>query len=432
MKRITLILLALCLTAPLFAGDADSAVLSISGDATTTFGVDLMSMATGFTNTLNAKLRLDFKPATTAKKSGSEEGAIYGEILFDEISIYTRQINNVDDNDADLEMDIDLEYAKIMGPNWWFSVKTFDDNIDYENATQNGILGVVAAWDGQLDEVGNNLSGNGGFEAGFSVPDVASVEVSAFSLTDWTAAEDSEDKNAYGVKAEVIVSAISNLTLKAALNMGFGAGESTTLNDDMGFGANLAYAISAGEGITITPDVGVDAKMLDGGGMNLAIGNGLKITLPGSEVTGAEDAIKNDAGTSKAWDDGVNSGLTLGWSYYMPYEADAQLDLQAHVGLSMIENLVVAAGFEATDLLSDANDIGFAVWTKYTAGNIAPYAGLFMLMDDADADEMVAEAGVAITNIVPLTSLYLDWNSGNLSLDEPDLGIVKFAVKVSY
>jgi hypothetical protein len=386
---------------------------------------------------------LDFKPEATAMMSGSEEASVYGEIKFDEISVYTRKIDNTDDNDADLEMDIDLEYAKIVGPNWWISVKAQDDNIDYENAIQNGIIGVAAAWDGQMDNVGNNLDSTGGFEAGLSIPDIASIELSAFSLTSWTAAEDNPDKNAYGIKAEVILSAIPGLTLKAAVNTGFNAGAATTLNDDLGFGGLLSYALAVSDDITITPEIGVDVKMLDAGGMNMAIGNGLKITLPGSEITAAEDAIQEythydnvaatgDSFTSVAWDDGVNSGLTLGWSYFMPEGGDAQLGLQAHLGLSMIENLEVAAAVEMTDLLATTNDTGIAAFLKYTAGNIVPRAGVFMLMDDAGADKMVVEAGLAINNVVPLTSILIDWNSGNLQAAEADLGLLSIAVQVDY
>lgn len=438
MKKIALVLLCLAIALPLFAGDADNAAVTISGDATTTFGVDLDTMATGFTNTLNAKLQMDFKLETSAVGSGMEDGAIYGEVKIDEISIKTKQVNNADDNDADLEMDVDLEYAKIMGPGWWLSVKGQDDNIDYENASQNGIIGVAAAWDGQMDNVGNNLDSSGGFEAGIDLGGAATVEVSFFSLTDWT--DTTADDNAYGVKAEAIVTAVDNLTLKAAVNTGFGADAATTLNDDLGFGGLLSYAIVVNDDVTITPEVGADIKMLDAGGMNMAIGNGLKVTLAGSEITAAEDGIKDDAGTSLAWDDGVNSGLTAGWSYYMPDGGDASLGVQAHLGLSMIENLQIAAGFEASDLLADSGDMGLAVYGDYTMGDIKPFGGVFMLLDNeanggSDANT-VLEAGLVWSNIVPKTSLTVQYNSGNLAADdtgdETDPGILTVAVKVAY
>jgi hypothetical protein len=474
MKKITLALLVLFIALPLMAGDEDNATLTISGDATTTFGVDLDTNATGFQNALNAKLQLDFKLETSAVSSGMDMGPIYGEVKIDEISIKTKQVNNADDNDADLEMDIDLEYAKIMGANWWVSVKGHDDSIDYENATQNGIIGVAAAWDGQMDNVSNDAGGVGGFEAGLTLPDIAAIEVSLFSLNDWTSTAGVDEDNAYGLKASVALKAVPDLTLEAAFNMPFGDFTTTTAaadavydwedtDDDpstapvwteqtaasaastsspaMGFGGKVAYKIAVGD-ISITPEVGVDAKMLDGGGMNLAIGNGLTVGLGGSEVTAAEDSIKDDAGTSKAWDDGVNDGLTLGWSYYMPDGGDASLGLQAHVGIGMIDNLNLALGFEASDLMAEdsSGDMGLAVYGDYAIGDIKPFAGVFMLLDNEDNGgsdgEAIVEAGVSISNIVPKTTLTVQYNSGNLLADdtgdELDPGILQISVKVAY
>lgn len=470
MKKLGLVLLVLGVAFPLLAGDVDDAAVTISGDATTTWGIDLDSNATGFQNALNAKLQLNFKLGTSVTGSGSEDGAIYGEVKIDEIEIKTKQVNNADDNDADLEMDIDLEYAKIMGSNWWVSVKGHDDAIDYENATQNGILGVAAAWDGQMDNVSNDAGGIGGFEAGFDLPDLASIEVSVFSINDWTSVAGVDD-NLYGMKASVALKAVENLTLEAAFNMPFGDASKTTaatdavygwIDDDsddttapvwgvetaataastttygMGFGGKVAYALSFGD-ITVTPEVGVDAKMLDGGGMNLAIGNGVKIGLGGSEITAAEDGIKNDAGTSKAWDDGVNDGLTVGWSYYMPDGGDASLGLQAHFGLGTIENLGLAVGFEASDILADDGDMGLAVYGDYDLGMIKPFAGVFMLLDNEDNGgsdaETVLEAGVSV-DLFPKTTLTVQYNSGNLAADdageEIDPGILQISVKVAY
>lgn len=429
MKKIALVLLALAITFPLVAGDVDGATVSISGDATTTFGIDLDTNATGFTNTLNAKLKLDFGLGTEGTGSGMEDGAIYGEVLFDEIAITTIENNNADIADGLLEMDIDLEYAKIIGPTWWVSVKGSDAGIDYENATQNGIIGVAAAWDEQADNAGNAVASSGGFEAGLDLG-VASVELSAFSMTDWT--DTSDDDNAYGVKAELILSAVENLTVKAAVNTGFGADADTTLNDDLGFGALLSYAIGVNDDVTITPEIGLDIRMLDDdAGMNMAIGNGVTITLAGDEIEDAEDAVQDSAGDSYAWDDGVNSGLTLGWSYYIPADdtIDPSLGLQAHLGVSMIENMQLAIGFEASDLMdSDNGQMGLAVYADYVAGIVKPYGGMFMLVDG----EMILDLGLELNDILPHVSLAIRYNSGDLAADTPVNGIAKVEAKVSY
>lgn len=448
MKKFALVFLAFVIALPLIAADFpvgavvadDGAVFSISGDATTTFGIDLDSMATGFTNTLNAKLKLNFKPDATQTGSGADDGTVYGEIKFDEIAITTMENNNADDNDADIEMDIDLEYAKIMGPMFWISVKGEDAGVDYENAMQNGIIGVAAAWDGQMDSVSNTVDSNGGIEAGLDIAGAATIELSFFSMTDWT--DTSDDDNAYGIKASAALTAVDGLTVEAAMNTGFGTASGTSLNDDMAIGGKLAYAISIGEDMSITPEVAVDVLL--GTDTDIAIGNGLKFSLGGDEATAAEDAIADDDGTSKAWDDGVNSGLTVGWDFYMPGAtgADNALGIQAHFGYTMVENLVLAAGFEASDLMASdsSGDMGFAVYGQYTIGAIKPYGGLFMLRDNeangGSDGEMIIEAGVAMADILPHISFYIEYNSGNLSADdtgdEADPGIIKLKAKVAY
>ena len=463
MKKLTLVVLALLLALPLFAGELDNAVFKISGDAKTIFGIDLMSMATGFENKLTAKLQLDFGPESdNIVKNGSEEGAIYGEIKFDEINVFTREINNTDDNDADLEMDIDLEYAKIIGPNWWVSVKGPDDSIDYENGVQNGIFGLADPmeadrWDGQPDNLVVDNGGNAGIDAGIMIPDIAEIGLGVFSLTDYKATGD--DKNGYGVEVSLSLKAVENLTFDLSAVMGFNTGAAagaTDTRDDIGFGALLKYAIKVNDDITITPEIGADIAMRDDDTMAMAIGNGLKITLPGSEITKTEDFFGKDDDDDNAanwgWDDGVNSGINVGWCYYMPSGtgAVAQLGLQAHVGLSMIEGLEVAIGFESADLMNNG-DMAIGALLRYTAGSFVPYAGVFNYMDNDDVlttgatgwsesvagddNIMIAQAGFALNNIVPLTNIMLDWASGDLTAEagqEADLGIVRATVQVKY
>jgi hypothetical protein len=361
-------------------------------------------------------------------------------------------------------MDIDLEYAKIIGPNWWISVKGPDDSIDYENGVQNGIFGLADPmeadrWDGQPDNLVVDQGASGGIDAGLMIGDIAEIGLGLFSLTDYKATGD--DKNGYGVEVSLSLKAVENLTLDLSVLAGFGTGvtaPATSTEDDIGFGAKLAYALKINDDITITPEIGADIAMRDDDTMAMAIGNGLKITLPGSEITKTEDFFGKDDDDDNAanwgWDDGVNSGITVGWSYYMPSGAGAvaELGLQAHIGLSMIEGLEVAIGFESADLLNNG-DMAIGALLRYTAGSFVPYLGVFNYMDNDDVlttgatgwsesaagddNIMIAQAGFALNNIVPLTNIMLDWASGDLSAGDdggadPDLGIVRATVQVKY
>lgn len=445
MRKLVIVFLALVVALPLVAGDVDNASVSLSGDATTKFGIDLDTNATGFTNSINAKVQLNFGLDDTAIGSGSDEGDIYGEVKIDEIEIKTTKLN---DSGAEVGtlvlMDIDLEYAKLMGPGWWVSVKGADDTVDYEEvATGAGAtLGITSGGYGNdpLNNVENDNGATGGFEAGIDIADAAEVQFSLYSLTPWTSMLDTSDDNAYGAKIEASLTAVDNLTFKAAMNMGFGATETTTLNDDMGFGALVGYDVAVNDDITITPTVGLDVKMLDAGGMDMAIGNGLMISLPGDSFD-PEDILEDDAGNVYGWDsdDGIDSGINIGWSYGMPDGADPTLGFLVAAGIGMVENLAFVASFEASDLLADSGNMGFGAYGEYTIGDITPYAGAYMVFDNEDNGGWDAftlfEAGLSY-NIFPHTYVLVDYHSGNLAADdsgdEADPGLLTIGLKVKY
>ena len=70
------------------------------------------------------------------------------------------------------------------------------------------VLGFLAALPFS-SRVAERLS-TGGFEFGYTMPELLAVELSLFSMTAWT--DTTDEKNAYGMKAEVSVLAVTGLT----------------------------------------------------------------------------------------------------------------------------------------------------------------------------------------------------------------------------
>ena len=112
----------------------------------------------------------------------------------------------------------------------------------------------------------------------------------------------------------------------------------------------------------------------------------------------------------------------------MPDVGDAALGLQAHLGLSMIENLQVAVGFEAADIMDADAAMGFAAYLDYTMGMAMPYFGLFSEIDG----KMIINAGLVLTDVFPHVSFAVRYNSGDLAADTAVTGVAKIEAKVSF
>ena len=447
MKKITLALLMLCIALPLMAGDADGAAIDIEGSATTTFGIDLDSGATGMQNSVSAKIEFHLNaPITSSLKSGSEDGGIYGEILLDEI--YMDTVDSGDSVEVYWDTDIAVDYAKIMGPGFWVSLVGPDNSMDFEDSVRDMHLGINSTYGGGLNAISYAQTSSGGIEGAFTIDGVGSFGASVFSLTDWN--DTSDDKNAYGATVEASISAVENLAFNAGFGMGFGTGATSTLNDAITAGTSLSYKIMLGETMYIQPVIGFDL-LLDGDAMSYAIGNGLNIGLGGAAIANSDSTISyrtapgSDAMTEIAFEDDTAAGLGLIWDYYQGPEAAGVtpagvLDLYAEAALTMIPDMEVAVGFAMDDVLADVSAMGFGTYISYTLGSTFIDVGFVMEMDnEADGGTqdgtMVANAGISITDFIPLVDLHIDWWSGNLSADtgeEIDLGLVKVAVTLAY
>lgn len=449
MKKITLALLVLFIALPLMAGDADEAAIDIEGSATTTFGMDLDSGATGMQNSVSAKIEFHLNaPTTSSTHSGSEDGAIYGEIMLDEI--YMDTVDSADSVEVYWDVDIAVDYAKIMGPGFWISLVGPDNSMDFEDSVRDEHLGIATSYGGGLNAISYAQSSSGGIEGAYTIDGLATIGASVFSMTDWN--DTSDDKNAYGATVELSLSAVDNLTFDAGFGMGFGAAEASTLNDAITAGAKVGYKAMLGETMYLQPIVGFDL-LLDGEAMSYAIGNGLTFGLGGSSIANSDSTLSyrtaagaGDGMTEVAFEDDTADGIAVIWDYYQGPEAagvtpDGVLDLYVEAGVTLIPDAQIAIGFAMDDVLAEVSAMGFGTYLGYTLGSVYIDGGFVMKIDnEADGGSqdglMVANAGISITDFIPLVDLHIDWWSGNLDTtdtgEEADLGIVKVAVTLAY
>jgi hypothetical protein len=445
MKKITLALLVLFIAVPLMAGDADAASVDLEGNATTTFGMDLDSGATGLKNSVTAKIEFHLNyPETVITSSGSEDGAIYGEIKLDEI--YMDTVDSGDATDVTWDVDVAVDYAKIMGPGFWISLVGPDNSMNLVDSPRDAHLGIVTTYGGGMDMLNYAQSSSGGVEGAYTIDGIATIGASFFSMTDWN--DTSDDKNAYGATVELSLSAVENLGLDLGFGMGFGADEASTLNDAMTAVAKLSYKVMLGETMYVQPIVAFDLLM-DGDDMSYEIGNGLLVGLGGSSIANSDSTIHyrtaagaGDGLTEVAFEDDTADGIAVMWDYYQaPGDGvDAVLDIYAEAGVTLIPDAQIALGFAMDDAMGEVPAMGFGAYLGYTLGSAYVDVGYVMLMDnEADGGSqdglMVANVGLSITDFIPLVDLHVDWWSGNLSADtgeETDMGVVKVAFDLDW
>lgn len=313
MKKITLALVALLIALPLMAGDADEATLDLEGNVTTTFGADLDEGSTGFQNSVTAKLEFHFNLPTTSLSSGADSAPIYGEILLDEILLET--VDSGDSSEVYWDVDVAVDYAKIMGPSWWISLVGPDNSMDFEDSIRDEHLGIATSYGGGLNAVNHAQASSGGFEGAYTIDGVGTFGASLFSMTDWN--DTSDDKNAYGATVEASISAVENLTFNVGAGMVFGQGDTTTLNDGTTAGAKVGYKLGLGGDLYLEPVIGFDL-LIDEEEMSYAIGNGVTLGIGGSSIANSDSTIHYRAGspgddtlTEVAFDDDTAAGIAL-------------------------------------------------------------------------------------------------------------------------
>jgi hypothetical protein len=405
MKKALVVFLALAMIAGVFADEpvAESSIAGFSGNASVTWGVDLDSKKTGFSNDASAELKVTL--ATGGDKTSAGDG-VWGEIKIKTDGLISK-------NDGwDKNGSASVDFAKLhLGP-VYVGITKGDTRVGGYNAPralnqeQKTTVGAVIGEDDDKEH---------GIVIGYSAGDIFAIDV------DFRSAE--KYNNDYGVAAEITSKPISGLEVKAGYSMAF---ESKL----MGLGAKVEYNMPIGDaGMYVKPGLGYSSMLSSSGTFDagkLAVG----VLFGFSDESGKDDAglpLFDGGFSGKA-----NAGVSVATVMDFAQETMAiPLYFDVWTGSKLVPNLGAAACFRTDDLTADelAFDTGAAVSYAINVdpATITPQVGFKLTA----AEEMFLKGGVEVGGAVANTTFSLWYTSGDLSADTPVLGTIDLTCKIS-
>ena len=430
---------------------ADLKVAELSGNASVTWGVDLDTGKTGFRNTEEAKLKVNFTNEGTKKTEG--EG-IWAEIELKGKSLYA-------ENGAIKDGTASVEKAQLhFGPVYVGIRKgnTLVGDIKLLNAVTSSTIGVDGALGPDHDQ---------GVVAGFS-NDLFAIDVDFRSKKDAT---NNWYNNDYGAAAEATLKFVPNLEIKAGADYQFDA-------KALGVGANAKYTLALGDKFKLIPSVAYTMGYREDGinntadiGMSLAAGaifawgdekdanagvyyldndNNAKKVTPG---VGAVVYINNMTNTANTYVGGAAPKLVIVPSFFSG---------------EIVPNLTAAALAEIDVPLTSGGNVAFAVagGLKYNLKvndnvTITPQAGVRfngnttattlnalkqkryddngkfnsdIVGTNADNTLMNVKVGADVVGLINNTTFSVDWTSRNLlsnNKDNGQIGTINLTCKIA-
>jgi len=472
MKKALVILLALTMVIGVFAEEPkpELKVSEFKGDAAVLFGADLDEGAVAFANTVSASLKLDL--------IGGGDKTTAGEGIWGELKIKTDgdPIRITADSTGSIlsGYKVVVDYAKLhLGPNAYIGIKSDGTAVDkamqpdmaapYFTVDNTKYYGQYTANTLLSDPAGVGPNAANGIVVGFSVPSVADIKVDFRSFealqTDGAALAAGRtagelDKNAFGLRANVAVTAVPNLTLEVAGNTGFGGKDAKY---DMGIGAKAGYKMALNDTYYVKPGVG----------FNGSIDNAASGAVSATEGTGDFDFSVN-AGVLLGWGDKTKAINTYffndsdkDWGYYpgvsagvvVKNEASAGTDMTMGLNVStmtgsLVPNLTAAVACEIKDLMADKLEMGIVAVAKYDVKmdpmTVTPkfgvnyYSNAAGATDEAKTD-FYLKAGVDIAQIFPNCTLSLEYASNdfvggvaNGATSDGTMGLLYTKFKISF
>jgi hypothetical protein len=449
MKKALVVFLALAMIAGVFADEpvAEASVAKFSGEASVTWGVDLDTEKTGFSNHEKAELEIVFVEGGDKATSGD---GVWAEIKIKTEGLQYKKANeNNGSKDALWNGDkgfAEIDVAKIhLGP-VYVGVRSGD--------TQTGKLNLPRALGFEqfrLNDIGINKTQ--GIVVGYSAGDIFSIDVDLRS-----AAKYNDD---YAVAAEITSKPISGLTAKAGFTYGIEAARTaTTLVDDLyAMSASVAYKMNIGDkGMYVEPAVGYvnllnevaldpskpNEKTLQKGVVGVGVLFGFSDETekdnPGLPLFDDANSKKSNAGASVVafFDFDSNRKYTLdsnGVALATPKDAPIVIPFSFDVwtGSKLVPNLNVAAFVRTNDITAyttqeGGSDLtlntGFAAKydVKVNDLTITPKFGMILNITDESRKDFKSssqtaniEAGVDVAGLINNTTVSVLYKVGDFS-----------------
>lgn len=237
MKKALVVFLALALVAGVFADEpvAELGVAEFTGNASVTWGADLDTEKTGFSNDASASLKV------TLVKGGDKSTS--GDGIWAELKIKTDGLKIENAVIANGTASVDV--AKLHFGPVYVGIKSGDTTVGGFNLPS--ALGFEQAGK-KLDAVGKDQSQ--GITIGYSAGDIFSIDVDLRSQAKYN--------DDYAAALEITSKPISGLTAKAGFSYGIEAARTATtlVNDLYAMSASVAYKMNIGDkGMYIEPGV---------------------------------------------------------------------------------------------------------------------------------------------------------------------------------
>jgi len=417
MKKVALSLIAL-LAAGSFAFAEDTAAekasavaVTLSADASASWGVDLDTKVHGFSNGAGFDLELKILDSASTKTGA---GDVHGYINIADLWI-GGDAEDGSDSDA-FSLSVGDITAKIVAGDLYVKLYTNTDagegysrDVDDDNGgagtssdgtfvTYSGTYGGDAEWSSSAIG-GFDAFDSTGVEVGYTIPSVAALVFEVGSAGDWTAAQQTD----YDFSATVNLLAVEKLTLGAKAYYG----KSFSADAVTAFGAEFAYDLGV-----LVPFANVNYEL---GGADYTLDAGAKAPL----VEGLNIVAWAQYGS----DEVANAQVTLDLAADKlagPLSASVGArfkDITKVVQANTYGEVFAKVGLKATDTLSIS-----ASANGYNAYNVAEQT-------------LFVKAGVDYTGI-SLTTLSVNYSSSDLGAAETTgdskLGKLVFTAKVAY
>ena len=373
----------------------DGITAEVSGNSTLTFGINLNNNASGFTNAMEADLKVTIIPEQTSDTGMMDMDDLYAYI---ELKDFKWEVAKADDDGHAAAATVPSITTKVfMGP---FSITTFSAptvEVDYVDPDDDD--------DDDVADVGVTHEGSGGLTLGYDLAPIT-LSLGLVSMADWT---DDTEKDAAththdddGAVVDVEEADAADQTEDANVNNGYAI--LGTVGVDLGDSAELEVAVAyAHEYADEGSDIGLGAKAtFDLGNIDPHIA--------------FDGAIPPD-NSSIPWD--VEGGITWNLSadekssfetsllMYVPAEGDSTVGVSATLtegdaDEGALEGLGAAVTLALNDLTGASSTWSTEVDAHYLVEGIKP----FFMVKFSNADEATTafKAGLELSMIDHLTT----------------------------
>ena len=413
----------------------------VSGSSTLTWGIDLATNSTGFTNTVEADLKITIVPEqSTNTGMMMDTDDLYAYI---ELNTFKWEVTSADGQGKTTAPSIVTKL--FMGP---LSITTYaapEVKIDYvdtvDGADDTGVGDKEDEFPGKdFADVETKYLSSGGVTVAYDIAPVV-LSLGVVSENDWTEdkaeAKEKVDCHMHGddpATAKVVEDDTHTYTPKGAClkadpddrNDENAYAFIGTVNLDIGDNADLEATVAYAHEYTTGDDIGIGAEA------TFNLGDITPVIAFDTSIPSDGDTVPWDVGGSVKWNLSADeeSHVSTNLMMHSPTDGDSKL----YVSMSLVEGAgddgaLEGMGAELTVGLDDAagdSDWNAKVAASYLVEGIKPYFDVSF--GSADTATTAFKAGLELTMIKHLTTT-LEYSSEDI---ETDKGAVTTAFKISY